>query len=125
MVAAHAGGPHDLQRLVRQFTSDDGQRDAVSLCIRPMLFAIRWKLGELLGGTPGDGVGSRVPTLRDRLPEDLRNGPRPGPRAVPFRSVYQTDGEWTAELCQPDRARVMHIGWVPDAPAATTARWPC
>ena len=50
------------------------------------LFAIRWKVGELLGwDRPDAGLGSRVPTLRDRLPADLRDGPvRPGLRRAPL-----------------------------------------
>ena len=40
------------------------------------LFAIRWKIGGLLGWDDEDtGLGSRVPTLRDRLPADLRDAP--------------------------------------------------
>jgi Protein of unknown function (DUF2867) len=44
------------------------------------LWAIRWKVGELLGWDgPDAGLGSRAPTLRDRLPADLRDAP-PGPQ---------------------------------------------
>ena len=62
------GGPDDFPRLVQQFargdTSDNPSRSARTL------FAIRWKLGALLGwDDPDSGLGSRVPTLRDdRLP---------------------------------------------------------
>jgi hypothetical protein len=36
------------------------------------LWSIRWKLGALLGwDRPDAGLGSRVPTLRDRLSADL------------------------------------------------------
>ncbi len=108
------GGPDDLDRLVRQFTSDDDS-EMSAFAIRTM-FAIRWKLGKLLGwDKPGEGVGKRVPSLRDRLPEDLRNGTRgPDFALVPFRSVYQTDREWTAELANRTVHALMHIGWVPD-----------
>jgi len=81
-----------------------------------MLFAIRWKLGALLGWDKADtGVGSRVPTLRDRLPVDLRDGPT-GPEfeRLPFTSVYLTDNEWAAELANRTVHAVMHLGWVPD-----------
>lgn len=49
-------------------------------------FAIRWKLGALLGwDNPDSGLGSRVLTLRDRLPIDLRDGPTgAGVRRPPF-----------------------------------------
>lgn len=60
------------------------------------LFAIRWKVGALLGlDGPKTGLGSRVPTLRDRLPEDPRDGPSgPESRALPFTQPYLTDDEW-------------------------------
>ena len=116
------GGPDDLARLVRQFASrrrewtrtDDATGDA-SWASRA-LFALRWKLGELLGwDTPDAGLGPRVATLRDRLPADLRDAPRgPDLRAAPFTSVYLTDDEWAAELANRTVHAVMHIGWVPD-----------
>jgi hypothetical protein len=122
------GGPDDLPRLVR-LASDrprevnaqgkyvgDGSHDMLSRVSRA-LFALRWKLGELLGWDEADsGVGSRVSTLRDRLPDDLRDAP-PGPDlrpAVPFTSVYQTHDEWAAEIANRTVHAVMHIGWVPD-----------
>ncbi len=108
------GGPDDFPRLVRQFASGDTS-DNPSWAARA-LFAIRWKLGALLGwDDPGSGVGSRVPTLRDRLPADLRDAPA-GPEfdTLPFRSVYLTDTEWASEMANRTVHAVMHIGWVPD-----------
>ena len=80
------------------------------------LFAIRWKLGELLGWDgPDAGLGSRVPTLRDRLPADLRDAPSgPDFAALPFTSLYLLDDEWAAEIANRTMQGVMHIGWVPD-----------
>ncbi|MFH8371040.1 DUF2867 domain-containing protein [Streptomyces sp. NPDC018031] len=108
------GGPDDLPRLVRQFTSDDDAE--LSELVISTLFAIRWKLGALLGlDKPGNGLGERVTSLRERLPDDLRDGPRgPDLQVVPFHSVYQTDTEWTAELANRTVHALMHIGWVPD-----------
>ena len=56
-----------------------------------------------------------MPTLRDRLPADLRDGPR-GPEfdALPFTPLYLTDDEWAAEIANETVHGVMHIGWVPD-----------
>ncbi len=103
------GGPDELDRLVRQIASGH-QMSGISR----VLFAIRWKLGALLGwDKPGSGIGARVQTLRNRLPADLRDGPR-GPDFGPFRSVYQLDNEWAAELANSTVHGVMHIGWVPD-----------
>ncbi|MFJ6780604.1 DUF2867 domain-containing protein [Streptomyces yangpuensis] len=108
------GGPDDLARLVRQFA--EGTGDPVPSRAGRALFAIRWKLGALLGwDDPEGGLRSRVPTLRDRLPADLREGERgPDPVAVPFTSVYQTHDEWAAEMANRTMHGVMHIGWVPD-----------
>src|ERR671911_2698081 len=80
------------------------------------LWAIRWKVGELLGwDSPDAGLGSRVPTLRDRLPVDLRDAPSgPDFDALPFTSLYLIDDEWAAEIANRTMHGVMHIGWVPD-----------
>ena len=71
------GGPDDFPRLVAGIASGDLSQGS-SRAART-LWAIRWKVGELLGWDgPDAGVGSRVPTLRDRLPADLRDA-RIGP----------------------------------------------
>jgi hypothetical protein len=108
------GGPEDFPRLVQRFASADPSRGR-SRAVR-MLFAIRWKLGELLGwDDPDAGVGSRVPTLRDRLPVDLREAPSgPDPDTLPFTSLYLLDDEWAAETANRTVHGVLHIGWVPD-----------
>ena len=74
------------------------------------------KLGALLGwDRPDAGVGSRVATLRERLPDDLR-GAAPGPdfRALPFTSLYLLPDEWAGEIANRTVHGVMHLGWVPD-----------
>jgi hypothetical protein len=108
------GGPDDFPRLVAQAASLDPSRTS-SAAVRT-LFAIRWKVGELLGWDgPDDGVGSSVPTLRDRLPADLRDAPT-GPHfdGLPFTSLYLLQNEWAAEIANRTMHGVMHIGWVPD-----------
>jgi hypothetical protein len=108
------GGPHDLPRLVQQIaagnTSTNPSRAARAL------FAIRWKVGELLGwDDPGAGHGSQRPTLRDRLPADLRDAPSgPDFDTLPFTSLYLLDDEWAAEIVNRTVHGVMHIGWVSD-----------
>lgn len=108
------GGPDDFPRLVQIIASGDPSHDS-SRATRT-LFAIRWKLGELLGwDDPDGGLGARVPTLRDRLPVDLREAP-PGPDsdALPFESLYLIEDEFAAEIANQTMHGVMHIGWVPD-----------
>ncbi|WP_101790767.1 DUF2867 domain-containing protein [Nonomuraea indica] len=106
------GGPDELELLVRQITSGEGRFSGATR----VLFALRWKIGELLGWDgPDSAVGARVRTLRDRLPADLRDAPAgPDPRAIPFTSVYRTRDEWAAEMANRTVHTVMHIGWVPD-----------
>jgi uncharacterized protein DUF2867 len=108
------GGPDDFPRLVRQFASADPSRSLP----RPAraLWALRWTIGRLLGwDDEDDGIGSRVSTLRDRLPADLRDIP-PGPESgsLPFTSVYLLEDEWAAEIANRTMHGVMHVGWVPD-----------
>jgi Protein of unknown function (DUF2867) len=108
------GGPDDFPGLVQLIASRDPARSSSRL-VRT-LFAIRWKLGELLGWDgPDAGLGSRVPTLRDRLPAGLSEAPSgPDFDAFPFASLYLLDDEWAAEIANRTMHGVMHIGRVPD-----------
>jgi len=60
-------------------------------------------------------VGSRVPSLRDRLPPDLRETDA-GPVFMGglFRPLYRLDDEWAAEIANRTVHAVMHLAWVPD-----------
>ncbi|MFB7935777.1 DUF2867 domain-containing protein [Streptomyces sp. NPDC056049] len=109
------GGPDDLHHLVEQMAGGTEGPDGGNPVGR-FLFAVRWKLGRLLGWDgPESGIGGRVATLRDRLPEDLRAGPRgPDLGTAPFTSVFQTHDEWAAECANKTMHGVMHIAWVPD-----------
>jgi hypothetical protein len=108
------GGPDDFARLVQMVASSDPSQSSLG-AVRT-LFAIRWKVGELLGwDVPEASLGSRVPTLRDRLPVDLLTAPSgPDFQALPFTSLYLLDDEWAAEIANRTMHGVMHIGWVPD-----------
>jgi Protein of unknown function (DUF2867) len=108
------GGPDDFPRLVDGFASANGSQ-RLSGAARA-LWEIRWKLGQVFGwDDPGTGVGSRVPTLRDRLPADLRDRPSgPDFDALPFSPLYLLDDEWAAETANKTVHGVLHLGWVPD-----------
>ena len=107
------GGPDDFAELVGMFAATDPAQ-ASSGPVRT-LFAIRSKLGELLGWDAAEaGVGSRVPTLRDRLPSDLAGTPCPEFGALPATSLYLLDDEWAAETANRTMHGVLHFGWVPD-----------
>jgi hypothetical protein len=108
------GGPDDFPRLVQAFAAGDPAQGPSR--VARALWAIRWKVGGVLGWDDEDaGLGSRVPTLRDRLPADLRESAS-GPEfeTLPFSSLYLTDDEWAAEIANRTVHAVMHIGWVPD-----------
>jgi hypothetical protein len=111
---ATPGGPDDFPRLVQRFAAGDPSRS--SSRAGRALWALRWKLGELFGwDDPDTGVGSRVPTLRERLPADLRDGATgPAFKALPFTSLYLLADEWAAEIANRTMHGVLHLGWVPD-----------
>ncbi len=78
------------------------------------LWKLRWRVGELLGWDEDEtGLDSRVSSLRDRLPADLRDA-APGPtlKAVPFTSLYLLENEWAAEFANGTVHGVFHLGWV-------------
>ena len=108
------GGPDDFPRVVEMMAATDPSQSG-SRAVRA-LFAMRWKMGELLGWDGEDsGLDTRTPTLRDRLPADLRDAP-PGPEfgSTPFTSLYMLDDEFAAEVANHTMHGVMHIGYVPD-----------
>jgi hypothetical protein len=109
------GGPDGLQLFVADVT---GTTDPSVNWAWPAraLWKLRWKLGAWFGwDDPEHGLKARVPTLRDRLPDDLRDGPS-GPEfaGLPFAPLYQLRDEWAAEMANRTVHGVMHIGWVPD-----------
>jgi hypothetical protein len=80
-----------------------------------LLFAARWKLGALLGWDKSEqSVGTRVRSLRERLPADLRLAP-PGPNDpnIPFTPVYLLHNECAQELANKTVHDICHLGWVP------------
>lgn len=106
------GGPGELPRLVSTFFSSDFPKGA-PLIVR-VLWEARWKLGDLLGWD-GTDTGARVPTLRHRLPVDLRDAPTgANVDTSPFVPLYQLEDEWAAELVNRTVHAIMHLGWVPD-----------
>jgi hypothetical protein len=106
------GGADDFPRLVDLIAAGDPSRGSPR-SVR-MLWAIRWKVGKLLRWDSPD-ARSGAPTLRDRLPADLRAAPS-GPEfaALPFTSLYLLEDEWAAEIANRTMRGVLHVGWVPD-----------
>jgi hypothetical protein len=108
-----AGGAQEFRRGIEVIASFDPARSS-SRASRA-LFALREKLGELLGWDEEDtGIGARVASLRERLPADLRAAPGPEFGALGFTSLYLLDDEFAAELANKTVHGVLHIGVVPD-----------
>ena len=108
------GGADDFPRLVQLIAAGDPSQGS-SRAART-LWAIRWKVGRVLGwDNPDAGHGSERTTLRDRLPADLRAASSgPDFEALPFTPLYLLDDEWAAEVVNRTVHGVMHIGWVRD-----------
>ena len=106
------GGPDDFPQLVRLIASS-GPSGRSAGVVR-VLFAIRRRVGRAFGWDdrqPGRGA----PTLRDRLPAQLRDaaaGPELG--TLPFTPLYLLDDEFAAEAVNRTVHGVLHLGWVPD-----------
>jgi hypothetical protein len=104
----------DFPRLVDMIAKLDLSQSS-SVAVRTLV-AARWKLGELFHwDNAATGVDSKAPTLRDRLPADLRDAPR-GPESdtLPFSSLYLIDDEWAAELANRTVHGVIHVSRVDD-----------
>src|SRR3954447_10235461 len=82
------GGPDDFPRVVKGFAAGNTAQSPSRLA--RLIWRLRWELGERLGwDDPETGVGSRVPSLRERLPADLLESPRgPDFESLPFTSLY-------------------------------------
>ncbi|MFC3451512.1 DUF2867 domain-containing protein [Amycolatopsis speibonae] len=110
------GGPDDFAKLVKQFSSGDFP-DGAPLIVRA-LWSLRWKLGALLRLDGRDsGLDTRVGSLRDRLPEDLRDTPTgPDEDWLPFTPLYRLDDEFAAEMANRTMHGVLHLAWIEDGP---------
>src|SRR5215210_8371951 len=107
------GGSEDFPRLVEMIASGDPAKGS-SRAVRALI-AIRGKVAAALGwDEPDAGLGSRVATLRDRLPADLGESPAPDFDALPFDSLYLLHDEFAAEVANRTMHGVLHIGRVPD-----------
>jgi hypothetical protein len=106
------GNRSDFQALVQGFAAGD---PAQSSWLTRVLWATRWKIGELLGWDEAEtGLRERVPTLRKRLPADPQDAPGPDFDTLPFTSLYLIEDEFAAEIANRTMHGVMHLGCVAD-----------
>ncbi|MGW6283302.1 DUF2867 domain-containing protein [Kribbella sp. NPDC055071] len=108
------GGRDDFDELVRQFGGSDFP-DRAPLIVR-VLWEARLVLGRVFGWDADEGgLRTRVESLRDRFPADLRDAPTgPDLGKLPFEPLYLLDDEWAAEIANKTMHGILHIGWVPD-----------
>lgn len=108
------GGAKDFRRLIAALASG-GAPEEEATPIGRFLFALRWKLGKWFGwDRKGTGLDSRVISLRERLPEDLRHTNVPVGKESPFTPLYITNDEYALELANSTMHGVMHMSWVED-----------
>ncbi|WP_433567298.1 DUF2867 domain-containing protein [Nocardia sp. CA-151230] len=108
---APGAGPDDFPIALAELRAGDGPSTA-SAPVR-FLFAARRRLGALLGwDEPGAGLGARVRSLRDRLPDDLCQEPTGSAMPnTPFTTVYELHDESAFELANETVHGVAHFGW--------------
>jgi hypothetical protein len=109
---APGAGPDDFPVMIEALkTAYDNRKDPAAV---RFLFAVRWKLGALLGwDTPEAGLAGRVSSLRGRLPSALaQTADDATPCSDPFSELYQLDNEAARELANKTVHDIMHLGWV-------------
>lgn len=106
------GGPDDFPLMLQALRADGGLHNQSRLS--RLLFAVRWKLGALFGwDDPEEGVGARVRSLVERLPDDLRQTSTGTPVPnTPFTTLYELRDESAYELANKTVHDVLHLGWV-------------
>ncbi|MGW4898201.1 DUF2867 domain-containing protein [Kitasatospora sp. NPDC004240] len=105
-------GPDDFPAMLRAMRTG-GSFEGQSAPVR-FLFAVRWKLGALLGwDRPSTGLGERVRSLRERLPDDLAATAPEADPAFPLTPVYELADESVSELANGTVHTLMHLGWAP------------
>jgi hypothetical protein len=106
------GGRDDFPQLLR-LLADGGFANGSSPASR-LLFAVRWKLGQVFGwDDPDRSSRSARPTLRDRVPADLcASASESGLELPPFTLLYLTTDEAVAEIVNRTVHGVLHLGWV-------------
>ncbi|MER6364078.1 DUF2867 domain-containing protein [Kitasatospora sp. NPDC001527] len=106
-------GPEDFDVMLAAMRAGGGS--ARQSRATRFLFAVRWKLGALLGWDgAAAGLGTRVRSLRERLPRELADTVDTGePDGLPFTPAYRLPDEDVRELANRTVHTLMHLGWAP------------
>src|SRR4051812_545630 len=106
-------GPDDFPRLVEMIAAGDPTRRGPR-AVR-VLMDVRLRLGKLLGwDDAAEGLGARVPSLRERLPADLRDTLVPTAAMSQLTPLYVTDDEFAAEVANRTVHGVLHLARIAD-----------
>ena len=113
---APGGGPDDFPLLLAAM--DGGLRDQASPPTR-LLFWLRFKLGAVLRlDRRSSGLGARLPSLRERLPAQVRDAALPDApppnMGTEFTLLYERENERAMEIANATMHGILHLGWVPD-----------
>ncbi|MEV8003317.1 DUF2867 domain-containing protein, partial [Streptomyces parvus] len=113
-VRTPGAGPDDFPTLLAAMRASAGP--AKHPLPSRFLFAVRRRISALLGwDKPLTGAGDPVPSLRGRLPRDLREAPgRSEAGLAPLASLYELDDECALERATTTVHAVIHLGWAPD-----------
>jgi hypothetical protein len=95
----------------------------------PLAARLLWSARSILGAwfgwdEDGDGIGRRVPSLRERLPDDLRDAPVRADRfpTVPFDVLLDLPDEFAAEVANKTVHGLLHLGAVPTPDGRTAVQ---
>lgn len=104
--------PDDFHAAVKVLRAGGGPDDFTGPT--KWLWDLRLLLGRVLGlDRERDGLGARVESLRDRLPEELRRPSDVGRvDSSPFVELYERPDEAASEIANRTVHGVMHLGWV-------------
>jgi Protein of unknown function (DUF2867) len=117
------GAREDFAKVVELVCRMDPGKGSGAAGVSRVLWAVRWKLGAVLGwDDESGGLGARVASLRERLPADLRDTRPPRFATLPFSPLYRTEDEFAAEIANRTMHGVMHLGWVPSPARAGSYR---
>lgn len=112
------GGPNDLARVAALVARSDDEAEFPA--VYRLLVALRWRLGALLGWDRDDtSIGTRVASVRDRLPAELAATAGPAVPGAQFRTVYRTHEEFAAEIANRTVHAILHLGWVEEESPGT------